>query len=110
MIALAERGAVGLGELERAFEQANRAIDVVFLTQKQTNPTGIGQDVMRFGFARGDDFVTHTFGKRNIDKRVAVDVADFAPAETELDAAEAVWRHFDAWPLAYGCADSAIGS
>jgi len=99
-----------LCELERALEQANRATDIVFLAQEQANPTGIGQDVVRLGFARGDDFVTHALGKRDVNEAVAVDVPDLAPSETELDAAETVRRQFDARPLTYGCADSAIGS
>jgi hypothetical protein len=65
---------------------------------------------MRFGFARGDDFVAHALGKWNVNEAVAVDVADFASAKAKLNAAEAVRRKFDAVPLAYGGADPAIGS
>jgi hypothetical protein len=110
MIALGECGAMGLRELERALEQANRAIDVVFVAQEQANPTRIGQDVVWLGFARGYDFVAHALGKRDVNEAVSMDVADFAPAEAELDAAETVRRQFNASPLVEGCADSAIGS
>lgn len=97
-------------EQERTLQEPDRAIYIFLRTQIEANPTGTRKDVMGLGFARGDDFVTHALGKRNVHEAIAVDVADFASAETKFDPTEPMRRHLDAVPAARGCADPAIGS
>ena len=102
MIALDGNGAMGLGEHKRLSEQPDRAIHIVFRMQEEAYPTGVRQDVVGIGLMRGDDFVAHALGKRDIHQAVAVNVPDLAPAEAKLHAAKSVRRRFNARPLACG--------
>lgn len=110
MIAFGGRGVMGLRERKRSFEQPDRAIHIVFRMQEEAHPTRVRKDVVRLGFMRGDDFVAHALGKRDVHQAVAVNVPDLAPAEAKFHAAKSVRRHLNALPLACGCANPAIGS
>jgi hypothetical protein len=54
--------------------------------------------VVRERAAGLDEHVAHDAPERQVGEAVAVQVAELAPAETELDAAEAVRVHGDAFP------------
>jgi hypothetical protein len=50
----------------------------------------------------GDQLVTDATRKGQVGDAVTVDMAELAPAEPELEAAEPVWRGFYARPRLYG--------
>lgn len=93
------------GEFERKVEKFDGALDVRYFAQKNADPAAVGEDMVRFGAARGDQFVADFLRKRDVDETVAVDVADFAAAEIVFGAAKAVRLRSDAGPGLYGGID-----
>jgi len=60
---------------------------------------------MRAGPALGDQLVAHATGEWQVGDSVAVQVAELAAAEPELDPAEAMGGGLDTGPRTYGVGD-----
>ena len=65
--------------------------------------------MVRPGAALGDQLVTHAAGKRQVGDAVAVEMAELAPAQTELDTPETVRRGLHSRPRPNGRGDVLSG-
>jgi hypothetical protein len=54
--------------------------------------------VVRPGAAVGDQLIAHAAGERQVGDTVAVEMAELAPSDPELDAAKSVRRCLDPGP------------
>ncbi len=83
-------------------EQLDRAVRLVGRADRDGDPAGIGEHVVRAGAAFGDQLIAHAPRERKVGDPVAVKVAELAPAQAELDASEPVRRGFHARPRLHG--------
>jgi hypothetical protein len=72
------------------------------LVQVKAHPPAVGQKMMRLRAPGAHDFISDPGWKRNIQQVITVYVADLAPANAELDAAEAVRMRRHARPRECG--------
>jgi hypothetical protein len=112
MLGLSKRWCFGLalgdavrGESEGEAQKFNSRIQVGGLAEINADPAAVGKDVMGFGAAGCDELVADVFRKGNVHETIAVDVADFASAETILCAAEAVGLRRDSGTSMQGGSD-----
>jgi hypothetical protein len=64
--------------------------DVVGTVDAAADPAGVGQHVVRGRSTGGDQLVADAARERQVGEMLAVEMAELAAAEPELDAAEAV--------------------
>lgn len=97
-------GTVSGGQRERTLQETNGSRHVLLGSEEDADPPGIRKVVVRLGFAGSDEFITHRFREGNIEQPIAVNVPEFAPAETKLETSIAVRLDLHVSPLA-GCID-----
>jgi len=85
-------------DVERKPQQFYGPPDVALFPQVKTDPAAIRQNVMGHGAAGSYEFVSHLRRKWNIYESIAVNVADFAPAEQVFTSAEAMGKGRNTWP------------
>ena len=98
---------MGHSQGEGTFEEPDGPRDVLLGSQEKAHPARVWKNMVRVSFAGGDESVADRFWEGDIQQAIAVDVPEFAPAESELQAAVTVWFDFHARPL-FGCFDDAL--
>jgi hypothetical protein len=86
-------------DLKRSPQQSHGLIHVFRLPDAEANPSALGQDVMRFGQPRLDDFVPHFSWEWNIDQGITVNVTDLAISQAIFGPTEPVCMGTDSFPL-----------
>ena len=85
-------------------EQRERVLRLLGRADRDGDPAGFRQHVVRAGAALGDQLVADPARERKVGDPVAMEMPELAPANAELDAAESVRRSFHARPRLHdGC-------
>ena len=79
-------------------EQLDDGLHVIATADAAAYPSRLRKDMMRAGLPLRNQLFAHFHRKREIGQPAAVQVSEFAPADAELDAAEAMRLDADAFP------------
>src|SRR5580704_722503 len=90
-------------------EQLDRVLGVGIRADRDREPAGVGEDVVRAGPARGDQLVAHAAREGKVGDPVAVEVTELAAADAEFDAAEPVRSGLHPRPRLHGFGDLLSG-
>lgn len=94
----------------RSFQEVNRFLYIRFVTQVQTDPPGLGQNVMRFRKPSVHDFIAYLFWKWNIHKGIAVYMSEFACTKAIFHTTEAMRRRGNTIPRGQNLGNHFLGT
>jgi hypothetical protein len=92
-----------------ACEQTDDAIHIFLFADPDTDPTGIGIDMMRFRFPVRYQLIANGPGKRKVSQPIFMQMAQFLSPIAKFNSPEAVRRFTDSRPSGQRLADAISG-